>query len=110
MKMKIVPMLSALTLTGWGALAGADPVDQKDARDSSAKAERIELTDTQMDGITAGQQSGLVNIDRVLNNNNVVVAIPVNANVAANVCVIARGCTITDPSAEQRPGRINALQ
>jgi hypothetical protein len=55
------------------------------------------LTDAQMDGVTAGQQSGLVNVDA----GNVQVAVPVGLN--AGVCVIVERCT---PTGEVRIGRI----
>lgn len=111
MSMKIVPVLSALTLTAWASLASAEPSEQRDAQKRSADARPLELTDAQMDNITAGQPSGLIVIDRTLNNNNVVVAVPVNANVAANVCVIAQLCAVTDPTATQTlPGRVNIGQ
>ena len=48
----------------------------------------IELTDSELDHVAAGQlQSGLINVfaNDVLSHNNVQVAVPVNAAVAASV-------------------------
>jgi len=47
------------------------------------------------------QQNGLVNIDRVLNNNNVAVTVPIN--VAANVC----GVTVAVLAADLLEGPVN---
>jgi len=47
----------------------------------------VELTDAEIDAVAGGQpgQSGLINLFDVASHNNVQVAVPVNAAVAANV-------------------------
>src|SRR3712207_4704415 len=59
----------------------------------AAESGPMMLTDAQMDGVTAGQQEGLVNID--VGNVQVAASIGVNAG----VCVIVRDC---EPSGENR--------
>jgi hypothetical protein len=84
-------------------VAMVSPAIAQDADASRAAGGPVMLSVAQMDTVRAGQ---LIEIDRTLNNNRVAVAIPVNAAVAANVCVLARGC-VSGASAEQRPGNIN---
>lgn len=59
----------------------------------------VELTEAELDVVAAGQNSGLVVVDvhNVLNNNNVQVAIPVAAAVAASVLGGPTGAVATQP-------------
>jgi hypothetical protein len=69
----------------------------------------VELTDAQLEAVGAGQlQSGLINVfaNDVLSHNNVQVAVPVNASVAANV--LSSGSTATAVS-QQHPGVIQTI-
>lgn len=68
-------------------------------------AESFDLTDRQMDGVTAG----LVVINDVvdISDLNVAVAIPVNAAVAANLCLVSVCTQNAEATATQRTGRIN---
>jgi hypothetical protein len=61
----------------------------------------VELTDAELDMVAAGQlQNGLINLFDVASHNNVQVAVPVNAAVAANV--LGGGAAA---GAVQHPGR-----
>jgi len=57
----------------------------------------VQLTEAELDTVAAGQQSGLVNVsvNDVLSNNNVQVAAPINASVAANVLSVGSTATAT---------------
>jgi len=67
---------------------------------SEALRSPIELTGSELDTVAAGQQTGLINVSAkdVLSNNNVQVAAPINASVAANVLSV--GSTATAVSSQ----------
>jgi hypothetical protein len=87
---------SALAL---GAMTSVALATEPTSSQASSQAGPVDLTDTQMDGITAGGP-GLVDIE--IERNEVAVAVPVSA--AANVCAIIAACAAG--SAQDRPGRI----
>ena len=90
--MKMI-LVSALALGAMTSVAlAAEPT-----KPTPAQAGPVELTDAQMDGVTAGQ----VVVNDVVDVGNVAVGIPVNA--AANVCAVIAACRA---EAQQRPGRI----
>jgi len=65
----------------------------------------VEMTDAQMDNVTGGALINAVLVDVVdVNNNNVQVAIPVNAAVAIGILGAAGSAAL------QRPGRQRAVQ
>ena len=65
----------------------------------------VEMTDAQMDNVTGGALINAILVDVVdVNNNNVQVAIPVNASVAAGILGAAGAAAL------QQPGRQQATQ
>lgn len=71
------------------------------AASGTAFAKPVKMTDQQMDGVTAGALVDVVLVDVVdVNNNNIAVAVPVNAAVAVGVL----GGAVA--GAAQRPGAI----
>jgi hypothetical protein len=81
----------------------ASPVMAQNGDVSPATGGPVMLSAVQMDTVRGGQ---LIEIDRTLNNNNVAVAVPVNAGVSANVCVVAGTCVAATNAEQERPGRI----
>jgi hypothetical protein len=70
-----------------------------------AAAAPVEMTDQQMDNVTAGALIEVVAIDVVdIEKNNVAVAVPVNAAVAVSVL------GVSGAAAGQRPGNLTQRQ
>lgn len=70
--------------------------------DTKAAPKAMKMSDAQLDNVTAGALINAVVVDVVdINNNNVAVAVPVNAAVAVNVLGGPTGA-----AALQQPGRI----
>ena len=64
--------------------------------------EMVELTDAELDAVAAGQLIGIAVVDAVdIEDNEVAVAVPVNASVAAGVLGNAASGAL-----QTRPGRI----
>jgi len=83
-------LVLALALSSAGSAFASQ--NKEGNADQAPKAKPAQMTEAQLDNVAAGQ---LVNVQLVnlLNNNNVEVAIPVNAavNVAAAVGVLSSG-------------------
>jgi hypothetical protein len=73
---------------------------QPDKAEPKRPTSRVEMTDTQMDKVVGGALINAVLVDVVdVNNNDVLVAIPVNAAVAAGILGTAGAIAL------QQPGR-----
>lgn len=91
----IAAFASALCLAASGSALANQPVEQE----SKARAP-IPMTDTQMDNVAGGALVNAILVDVVdVNNNDVQVAVPVNAAVAAGILGNAGAIAV------QRPGR-----
>ena len=93
-----------------GPAALAEQAEDQVVRNQDSKPQPVQMTEAQMDNVAAGALIDivlidLVDIDDTLRNNNVQVAVPVNAAVAANV--LGGGALA---GAAQRPGRQFATQ
>jgi hypothetical protein len=94
-------MKSISTIAASMMLFGASAVYADPANEEATQAP-MKMTEAQLDQIAAGQPvsgDSLVNVQ--IDRTNVQVAIPVNAQVAANILTQE-----TEVSQEQRPGRI----
>jgi hypothetical protein len=91
-----VPRLFGLTRPTVAAFTN-ERVENMMANDLSGP---VALTDAELDMVAAGQQTGLINLFDTLSHNNVQVAVPVNAAVAANI--LGGGAAA---GAVQHPGR-----
>jgi hypothetical protein len=83
----------------------ASPAMAQNGDVSPATGGPVMLSAAQMETVRGGQ---LLEIE--IERNNVAVAVPVNAAVGANVCVIAGACVAVANSEQTRPGRINQEQ
>jgi hypothetical protein len=99
-------MITAVaTVLSFAAASTSGFAGQAGDQETPAKAP-VEMTDAQMDNVTGGALINAVLVDVVdVNNNNVQVAIPVNAAVAIGVLGGPVGA-----AALQRPGRQRAVQ
>jgi len=99
----------ALGVATAGSTAFAEQAKDQLSMQEPTKPEPMLMTDAQMDNVAAGLINvvliDLVDIDDTLRNNNVQVAVPINAAVAANV--LGGGALAV---AAQRPGRQFATQ
>jgi hypothetical protein len=98
---KTASLVAALGLAlSASAFAAPEATQPKDTT-----AAPVQMSDAELDQVTAGQAAGLIAIDvqNVLNNNNVAVAVPVtvrdvNVGVAAAVAVLgAAGAAVGQP-------------
>jgi hypothetical protein len=87
-------------------LASAPLAFAEQAKPAQGKPQAVKMSDAQLDNVTAGALINAVVVDVVdVNNNNIAVAVPVNAAVAVNVLGGATGA-----AALQQPGRILQAQ
>jgi hypothetical protein len=97
-------MKSISTIAASMMLFGASAVYADPANEQAAQAP-VKMTDAQLDQIAAGQQiwdgDSLIGVNVQVDRTNVQLAVPVNAQVAAQV--LTRDSNIEQ---QQRPGRI----
>jgi hypothetical protein len=91
--------LSAL-LVAAGVTVSGFAYAQPDSPDTKRPTSRVEMSDSQLDKVVGGALINAVLVDVVdVNNNNVQVAIPVNAGVAVGILGAAAAAAV------QQPGR-----
>ena len=92
---KFVTLLVAAGLT-----VGGSAYAQPDSTETKRPTSRVEMSDSQLDNVVGGALINAVLVDVVdVNNNNVQVAIPVNAAVAVGILGAAGAAAL------QQPGR-----
>ena len=98
-------MITAVaTALSFAAAASSGFAGQTGNQETQAQAP-VEMTDAQMDNVTGGALINAILVDVVdVNNNNVQVAIPVNAAVAIGILGAAGSAAL------QQPGRQRAVQ
>ena len=101
---RIATLITAFGLATAGSAALAEQTKEQVGKQAS-KPRPVQMSDAQMDKVAAGALINAILVDVVdVNNNNVQVAIPVNAAVAVGILGAAGAAAL------QQPGRQVAIQ